>query len=384
MDGGEIFVNCLIAAFIISSVALLFLPKRGPLYAYRNWYRLQAAIIAGVVVVVLFGSILALGFYPGDLSDMTLDIAFLIALLLIPIFMIIYSYRYMMPPTQRRRWLRKNYPGVARAVERYRRAGEKAEPLKPKLIINGKTYFAVEYHDQKEPEGIGGYVLLDHQGRPVFDEQLFRKAMQCRTLAIHTIDYTYHKERLGAAISAERAVKGLQRFFRMLKTQKRRWEAEGAEMAGAWRKIVGAEKIALEVLEASNAVGMLEADWAAEHGLSRLTEVRHEDVLALDEEWHRIREPILRRAVSSLDGVPEAADRLVGKLEEERSWPNRDDLKEGLLGLVDLTNLAREILAENGTYAYTTEHQLRKWRERMAWAAEVEGGSVEEKWVTAE
>jgi hypothetical protein len=92
----------------------------------------------------------------------------------------------------------------------------------------------------------------------------------------------------------------------------------------------------------------------------------------------------LRRAVSSLDGVPEAADRLVGKLEEERSWPNRDDLKEGLLGLVDLTNLAREILAENGTYAYTTEHQLRKWRERMAWAAEVEGGSVEEKWVTAE
>lgn len=83
---------------------------------------------------------------------------------------------------RRKRYLKRNYPQVYRAVRRLRNKGETILYDIPPLHIEGKTYFLVSYAFrqpwwQRRPwVRLTGWMLFDDQGNPVQDAALFAKA----------------------------------------------------------------------------------------------------------------------------------------------------------------------------------------------------------------
>jgi hypothetical protein len=319
--------------------------------------------------------------YPGDLSDIAINIWLLLFLVMLLLFMLIYGYGYVTPPTQRRRWLRKNYPGVARAVERYRRPGDKLETYYPALILSERRYFLLAYHDKGQPERVRRFLLVDETGQVIDDLELAKVAVGAKSLALHTIHYGYHQERLGNFHSTESVERDLSRFFDLLRRQRNRFEALGQGYLEDYSRVLEAEEAALALPDATKATIELKAEWAAEHGLSRLTEVSYEEVVELE---NRIREA-RKEAVAFfpiLKDVAAPARRLAQAVGERRVWPAKETMIEGFMAMTDLAAGVQG--AEGYQIAQMSEEDIRAWKEGTAWAAEVEGGSVEEKWATAE
>jgi hypothetical protein len=201
------------------------------------------------------------------------------------------------------------------------------------------------------------------------------RAVRCKTLALETIDYRMHQKRLQTIAGAQKAVNGLGRAFRTLREQREQFSRQGDQSLADLDEVLGAEEAMIGVIEASIAMKLLEAEWAAKHGLGRLTEVRYEDMAALQKAMQEARRPAAAE-VERITSVVEAANRLAGVVKGMHTLPNRKEVEEGLLGVADSGEMLRGE-GEAFQYAHFKERDWHAWRERMAWADEVDARLAE-------
>ncbi|MEW6569477.1 MAG: hypothetical protein AB1449_15190, partial [Chloroflexota bacterium] len=161
--GGEVFGWALIIGGPGAAAVLLFLPKRGPQHAYRNWARMQLLVVLLVAVGLLAATIIALGYLlPPDVSDTVLYAGLMVPI--VSLVAIILLWGQWMTPTASRSWLRRHYPAVAAAIRRYRQPGDVDDRYTPALVLDGRRLFLVSFHSKKQPGQLRGVLLLDKQG----------------------------------------------------------------------------------------------------------------------------------------------------------------------------------------------------------------------------
>jgi len=174
-------------------------------------------------------------------------------------------------PASSRRWLRRKYPRVAAAIERYRKAGEVRETYVPAVVLDGRRCFLVFYYDKKRPDQLRGATLLSEDGRVLDDPALVERAARMKHLARETIDYYRHQARARLLLGGERAIRGIKYVFKVLREKRERFAALGAQVLADWERVMAVEGTMLSVLEASYTAALLEAEWAKEHKLGLAT-----------------------------------------------------------------------------------------------------------------
>ncbi|MEW6569449.1 MAG: hypothetical protein AB1449_15040 [Chloroflexota bacterium] len=287
--GDDAFMWVVIAGGPGAAAVLLFLPKRGPQYAYRNWIRFQALLIILAVVGVSSASLVAAPLILGKQPEGVVQgiVAGCVALALAVGLGLAHRID---PPTGRRSWLRRHYPAVAAAIRRYRQPGDVDEMYTPALVIDGKRQFLIFYHGKKGPAHVRGILLFDEQGRRVNDNDLAQRAAKCKSLALATIDYGKSQERARAIAVAEKAVAGMREVYRILQQEKDRFYTMGPERQRAWDGLMAAEEVVMAAIAMGRDIELLVAEWAAAHGLGRLTEVVESEAAELFERIEALRE----------------------------------------------------------------------------------------------
>jgi len=372
--GFDVFFNVLVVGFLASSLGLVLMPRRGVQNAYRN----RVVLSVGAAMVLVFATIMG-GAYAGaelanrgvlssDAADNAYNIAsvaFILAVGLVPPLWAGYT------PTRSRRWLRRKYPQVAAAIGRYRKSGEVREKYVPAVVLDGRRCFLVFYYEKKSPDQLRGAILLDENGRVLDDRALAECAVRMKHLARETIDYYRHQARARALSSGGRAIRGLKYVYRVLRDKKERFAALGPQVLADWERVMAVERTMLSVLEASYMAALLEAEWAKEHGLGRLTEVREEEFLEFEAKFLEIRRPYLV-AGEVLAEVSEPARRLAEAARRMWDIPHPKEVAEGLLGVADVGQASVGYVRNEYRYAKLLDEDWQAWRERTAWAKELE------------
>ena len=377
--GVEAAVSVLFASFFGLSLASLLLPKRG----VQNTYRNRAVLSVGVSMLLVATMIMG-GAYAGAalarhqvLSSEAADnvygiasMAVILAVGLTPPLWVVYT------PTRSRRWLRRKYPQVAAAIERYRKSGEVRETYLPAAVLGGRRCFLVFYYDKKRPDQVRGALLLDEDGRVLGDPALVQRAAKVSHLARETIDYYRHQARARVLLGGGRAIRGIKYVFRVLREKKERFATLGPQVLADWERVMAVEGAALAALEASYAAKMLEAQWAKDHGLGRLTEVREEEYQAFEAKFLELKQPYAAAAPYVAETV-EAARGLAEAVRRVGDMPHPKEVVEGLLGLADIGESFRRGEWRNYQYSFLRESDWQAWRERTAWAKEVQAARGE-------
>ncbi len=368
--GDDAFMWVVIAGGPGAAAVLLFLPKRGPQHAYRNWARGQVLLLLIAALVILVGGAVSLySLLPKTVSREVPTVALGGLMLFAMGFAYWWGHR-MGPPTGRRSWLKRHYPAVAAAVRRYRQPGDVDEKYTPALVIDGKRLFLIVYHGKKGPEHVRGILLFDEQGRRVNDDDLVQRAMKCKSLALATIDYEKSQERVRAIAVCEKAVAGMQEVYRILREGKDRFYAMGAEVRQAWDTLMGAQEVVMSGLAMGREIELLVAEWAAAYGLGRLTEVVESEAAGLLERIEALREHD-RKGYEVWVGACEAAGELAKVVRTLRGLPRKALVLEGLLGLADIGKVMTWDVVRRDYWSLSDE-QWAAWRERMAYADEVD------------
>jgi hypothetical protein len=251
------------------------------------------------------------------------------------------------------------------------RPGDLLEDYTPALTDRGEHYFLIAYHDRSDPDQVIGYLLLDESGRPVRSEEMVKRAGKCKTLALTTIDYNQHQKRRQDIMSYRQALASLVGVLSLLGQEKSLFAALGGQAPTDLDSVIGAEGAIRTALEVTISIELLQAEWAARHGLGRLTVVNYEDVIALEAEIVKVRQKLVDR-LHELAGAVLPARRLAEQVERMPTIRQRGLIKEGLLAIADLGDGIQEQETGGYDYAHLTEDQWHAWRERMAWADEVD------------
>jgi hypothetical protein len=372
--GEDAFIWVLLIGIAGGGFGLLFLPlaRRGPEYAYQKWnLRVALLIILGVI-----GGLVGIGYV---ILQMNLtDEAFTLTSITIMGLVIVGTYFLgwtIGPPTRRRGWLGRRYPAVAAAIKRYIKPGDLLENYTPVLRIGEECYFLIAYHDRHDPDRPASFLLLDESGHPVRDMEFVRRAAKCKSLAISTIEYAKSQERLTKLRTAAQVEIAVGDVFERLRQEKSRFVELGDGSLTDLEVVLGAEGAMRRVVATTRALTLIEAEWAEKHGLGRLTEVDYRDAAAVEQKMREARRPLLAEQ-SALLKAKEPAQRL-GRLVKERlsHMPMAQKIEEVLLGIADATAYLK-VDNEDIYGTMTDEHWLR-WRERMAWADEVDARLAE-------
>jgi hypothetical protein len=374
MDWADYLIGFVLVGGVGASMGLLFLPKKGPQHAYRNWGRLRVLYLCLIGMVMVVGGILALAYLtPDDFPEIWAKVILAGIMLFLMIF--VYAFgQWQGPPTGRKGWLRKHYPRVAAAIQRYMRKGDELELYFPALIIDGEPYFMIYYGEAGNPDRVTGLLLLDETGQPINDRDLAERAVRCKHLATQTIHYQRHRERVQYLGDAHRAVNGLQEIFALLEEQKRLFASKGPRVEEDWKQVVEAKEGSLTAIQESIDKMMMEAEWAASHGLGRLTEVSFDEVARLEETIRVSRNPSAEK-VRMLAHAVKPAQRLARVVSNPIGWPKGRKLAEGLLAIADLSQLAQE--QQKFVLGVFSDEYWSAWRERTAWALQQQAGTQE-------
>lgn len=370
--GDQVFMWVIIAGGPGAAAVLLFLPKRGPQYAYRNWMRANALVLILALAALFIGGLIGLASIPGVPAEGALVEVILAGLLVVlMVLALFWGYRFA-PYASRRSWLRGAYPEVAAARRRYWQKGDVEEKYTPALVVDGKRLFLIYYHGRKGPDHVRGIVLLDEKGRIVRDDGLARRAARLKSLALDTIDYEAHERRARTIALSEKAMRGVSEVYEILKREKARFVERGPEAQQALDTLLASEEAVKTAISTGPQIDLLVSEWAAKHRLGRLTEVVDQEALPL---FSRIDE--LRRPYDELFPEWSAGCRAAGVLAQEvrrmPAVPRRSMVRQGLLGLADL---AEEVRSEDVKLEYwgMPEEHWSSWRERMAYAEELDAG----------
>jgi len=371
--GWDVFFWVVFTSFFGLSIASLFMPRRGVQNAYRNRavLSLGAGLLLGIGVgiggIVAGTALMERGILPNVSPEpyMAILMAPIVGSILAPVLWVVYT------PTRSRLWLRRKYPRVAAAIERYRKSGEVRETYIPAVVLDGRRWFCVFYMDKSNRNQVRGGILLDEEGRVLDDPALARRAMKLRHLAQETIDYYRHQARARQMLGGERAIRGTKYVFQTLGKKKERFVALGPQVLADWEAVMAMERPVLSLMEAIYAMKTLEAEWAKGHGLGRLTEVREEEYLAFEAQLLELRRPYEVAAPQFVD-IVEPARRLAETVRGMWEMPHAKEVAEGLLGIADSGESLQRGGWDDYEYFSLHENEWQAWRERTAWAKEVE------------
>jgi len=370
--GFDVFFNFLLIGFLVSSLGLVLMPRRGPQHAYRNWYRFVALLLSLGVSVYLIGMIFAIAKVVPDNPAEPASWGMMILMIAG-----VYVFANLLgPPTRSRWWLRRKYPRAAAAIERYRKPGEVRETYVPAVVLGGRRCFLVFYYDKKKPDQLRGALLLDEDGRVLDDPALAQRVGKASHLARETIDYYRHQARVRLMLGGERAIRGTKYVFQTLLAKKERFAAQGPQVLADWERVTAVEEPTVSTMEAVYAMKILESQWAKEHRLGRLTEIREEEYLEFERRLLELRRPY-ETATPLLAESIEPARRLAEVVRGMGDVPHGREVAEGLLGIADSGESLRRGEWRNYQYAYLWESDWQLWRDRTAWAKEVEAARGE-------
>ncbi len=364
---GDAFMWVLVLGIVVPGLGLIFLPKRGVQHAYGNWYKLQAVIVIGLFVggfMAMAWVLLAL-----DLPEPYATYAILGAIVIVVGGA--YAYGWLMgPPTRRRGWLKKHFPGVAQAIKRYMQKGDLLEDYTPILRIGGKRYFLIYYHDKGNVDVLRGILLLDEKGRRVKDEKMLRLAAKCKHLALKTIDFSKSQRRAALVDSWVQTMPGLRTTFEWLRKNRQQIEAISEQARSDLGVLLEGQDDLFTLMTLNRDANLLEARWAKDHGLGRLTEVAVEDVLDLEKRLLELTQPIVQMA-QRIRELEQPAERLAKVLTELPAVPQRKMMVEALLGIADG---ARTVYGwvEKREYGWIDEEHLKAYRARNTYADQVD------------
>jgi len=375
--GFDAFLDVLLIALLGISLGLVFMPRRGAQNAYRN--RVVLSVGAGLLlgIGVGFGGAVVWTVLKesGNLPDVSAELC--LTVLLVPILAGAHAPMLWVwcAPTRSRWRLRRKHPKVTAAIERYRKPGEMREMHTPALVLGGRRCFLVYYYDRKRGDRFQGAVLLDEYGRVVDDRGLAERAVKMKHLAMETIDYYRHQARARDLKAGGRAIRRTKNVFRVLREQRERFAAQGIQGLSDWERVIAVEEVMLSILEASFAASLLEAEWAKGHDLGRITEVREEEYLEFETKLLEIRSPYLRAGV--LAEVSEPARRLAEVVRMMSDIPHAQVVAGGLLGIARVGQSSLGYARQEFRYARLRDESWQAWRERTAWAKEVEAARGE-------
>jgi len=114
-----------------------------------------------------------------------------------------------------------------------------------------------------------------------------------------------------------------------------------------------------------------EAEWGKEHGLGWLTEVGEEEYLAFETKLVELRRPFAAAAPMLAEAI-EPARRMAESVRGMWDIPHAKEVAEGLLGIADSGELLQRGGWDDYEYFSLHENEWQTWRERTAWAKEVE------------
>ncbi|MEW6568073.1 MAG: hypothetical protein AB1449_07890, partial [Chloroflexota bacterium] len=217
---------------------------------------------------------------------------------------------------------------------------------------------------------VRGILLFDEQGRRVNDNDLAQRAAKCKSLALATIDYGKSQERVRAIAVSEKAVAGIREVYRILRHEKDRFYEMDPEVREAWDTLIGAEQAVMVAVGTGREIDLLVAEWAATHGLGRLTEVVEGEAAELFERIEALRERDVQ-GYSVWVGACETAGELAKAVRRLRGLSRRSLVLAGLLGLVDSAKVMTEDVVRREYWSLSDEHWA-AWCERMAYADEVD------------
>jgi len=242
MDEDLLYISPFLAVLAFMAIRL-FWPKRGVENIYRNWFRLQVLVIIAVLLgstaaVVLVGNT----WFLADEYDDLFIVAIVMTIFLGFAFMAFYARTVLAPTIHGTRWLRKRFPAVAQAIERYKQKGDLLEDYFPALVLDGKTYFLVSYHDRKDTDRLRGMLLFDEEGRVVPDEALAQRAAKCHTLAVRTVHYNYHAQNAAEIRDFRKGFKSLRKIFGILRNHRHTITKLYPQAARDLERVLAAEK----------------------------------------------------------------------------------------------------------------------------------------------
>ena len=359
----------IIIGLVGSSFGLLFLPKRGDQFAYRNWYRWMAVkmLLGYSAIFILFFAFLILG----NIGSDKFTTAFLI------FFAVLMGGTYALgwqigPTTRRRRWLKRRYPKAFSSINFYKKRSEVLENYTPCLIIEDSRYFLIEYYGRGLRDNSRSLFLIGEAGNPIRDEILFQKAVQCKTLGINTIDYARFNGYAQAITNAQEAYAGLKEVIDILREEEENILRYSKESALDFKKIYIAEEPIRLFTDATIGIQLLEAKWSKEHGLSKLTAVDYGEVKQLIKAIELEREESVAH-YSTITAAAKPAERLVNVIDEIPYLVRfKSKVVEGLLGISDMGKML--VGHEVFEYAPPTDADWQAWRDGLAWADQVDAG----------
>ncbi len=369
--GEDAFMWALILGLVIPGLGLILLPKRGVQHAYRNLYRKVAIIIVlGVGILGMAGLYVLAQILPSDASDLAIYAGLgFIGMAIIGLSFLM-AYATVVPPTRRRDWLKKHFPEVIKAIKRYMQKGDLLEDYTPILRIGGKRYFLIYYHDKGNVDVLRGILLLDEKGRRVKDEKMLRLAAKCKHLALKTIDFSKSQRRAALVDSWAQTMPGLRTTFEWLRKNGQQIEAISEQARSDLGVLLEGQDDLFTLMTLNRDANLLEAQWAKDHGLGRLTEVAVEDVLDLEKRLLELTQPIVQMA-QRIRELEQPAERLAKVLTELPAVPQRKMMVEALLGIADG---ARTVYGwvEKREYGWIDEEHLKAYRARNTYADQVD------------
>jgi|Deesub1362A_J573_1020465.scaffolds.fasta_scaffold11741_1 hypothetical protein len=361
-----------ILAFLAYMGIRLFWPKRGVEHAYRNWMHLQVLIliIGGLTIPALTMFIIVTWFLGEEYDNLS---SFLIAASIVGFlaFVVVFLRERVNPIVQGLRWLRKHYPAVAQAIERYEQEGDERDIYFPACIVDGKPYFMIGYYDADNPGRFSGILLMDQEGTVLANEALLDKVSRCRTLAMDTVDYRRREEAAKNIADYRRALRALPHGSRLLRKYTSRFQSLGPRYGKYVQQLIEVEQSVALFLQAVIEQNLAIARWAASHGLGRLFQVSFDDVLALEKEISTTRQPVMAH-LARLEAAAGAARRLLKAVPKAVPGRERRLLRAYLESLSILGKGITEETRKDYTLSYLTEDDLRAFRERTQYALELE------------
>jgi hypothetical protein len=244
------------------------------------------------------------------------------------------------PPTQKRRWLRKHYPEVAKAVKRYKRPKDHVDKYFPVLSIDEQEYFLLAYYGKEDLYRPKRLILVNTSGEVINDLSLVKKAGKTKTLALYSIGYDFHQDRARSFNAMDSVKRDLTYFFNKLKRQRERFATLGPRLFTDYRQVLEIENSALEAPDVTKKIIEAQTQWAIDHGMHRMTEVSYQQVLELEREIEEIRNSWVSN-LPALIQLEEPARRLANAVQEKESWPVKDRIVEGFLAMTDLAKEVR-------------------------------------------
>jgi hypothetical protein len=328
------------------------------------------------VITILFFGIMAMEVmillrFGDSLTEDVVPFYFLAAAVIALIFVVLYALKFVSPPTQRWGWLRKNYPGVARAVQRYQQPEDIRDAYFPVLRIDQQDHFLLAFYENSPDRKIKRLVLVDDAGEVVEDLELAKKAARAKTLALTAIAPKSHNNRSSWYQSNRAAEKGLTRFFDLLHRQEQSFSKLGESAFQDYQRVLSAEGAVKDTFRSSSAQIQQEAAWVIDQRFSRLTRVSYQQVLAFESTIQEIRNP-MQEALPSLEASIEPAARLVNIIKALPSRPVKHTMVEGFMAFLDLAVGMKDL--EEYQLAGIKQEDLQAWESGLAQAATMKKG----------